>query len=111
MGGRLETRRRAIPKRGGSMPALTRTHQSKASAREMTWPLRTYITLAAVPPAAAWARRIVVGELGTWGLAALAEPVELLVSEIITNALQASGDLDTVLADRYRQQPNSVKYE
>ena len=93
------------------MPAVTRTHQSKASAREMTWPLRTYITLVAVPTAAAWARRLVVEELDTWGLTALAERAELLVSELVTNALRASGDLDPALAERYQQQPNAVKYE
>jgi anti-sigma regulatory factor (Ser/Thr protein kinase) len=77
----------------------------------MTWPLQTYITLVAVPTAAAWARRLVVEELGTWGLVALAETVELLVSELVTNALRASDDVDPVLAERYQRQPNAVKYE
>jgi hypothetical protein len=32
--------------------------------------------------------------LGEWGLAALADPAELIVSELVTNSVQASSDED-----------------
>jgi anti-sigma regulatory factor (Ser/Thr protein kinase) len=64
-----------------------------------TWPLRSHLELGALPSAVPSARlhaRLVVAE---WGLAELAEVVELAVSEIVTNAVQASAGLT---ASRYR---------
>lgn len=58
-----------------------------------TWPLQSYLELGALPSAVPSARlhaRLVVGE---WGLPELIEVVELIVSELTTNAIQASQGL------------------
>jgi anti-sigma regulatory factor (Ser/Thr protein kinase) len=57
------------------------------------WPLQTHLELAALPSAVSCARghvRLVACE---WGLPDLAETAELLASELITNAVQASDRL------------------
>jgi anti-sigma regulatory factor (Ser/Thr protein kinase) len=57
------------------------------------WPMHSRLELAALNTAPACARkhaRLVVAE---WGLAALADTVELLVSELVTNAVHASDGL------------------
>jgi anti-sigma regulatory factor (Ser/Thr protein kinase) len=57
------------------------------------WPLRSYLALAALPEAVPCARlhaRLVVCE---WGLRHLAATVELVVSELVTNGLQATSGL------------------
>ncbi len=54
------------------------------------WPLHSYLELGALPGAVTSARlhaRLVVSE---WGLERLADDVELVVSELVTNAVQAS---------------------
>ncbi len=54
------------------------------------WPLRSQLEFGPLPGAIPSARlhaRLVVRE---WGLARLADPVELIVSELVTNALRAS---------------------
>jgi len=68
---------------------------STASANEpMTltnyWPLRSYLELGALPSAAPHARQHTSQMLRNWDLGELAEPTELVVSELITNAIQAS---------------------
>lgn len=63
------------------------------------WPLRSYLELGALPSAVPSARlhaRLVVGE---WGLGDLAETAELVVSELVTNAVVASEGL---IGCRYR---------
>jgi len=54
------------------------------------WPLHAALDLGALPTAPgcgrAWTRQI----LWEWGLSALQESTELLVSELVTNAVQAS---------------------
>jgi hypothetical protein len=57
------------------------------------WPLHSRLELAALDTAPACARkhaRLVVTE---WGQAALADTTEILVSELVTNAVQASAGL------------------
>jgi anti-sigma regulatory factor (Ser/Thr protein kinase) len=63
------------------------------AAEMATWPLCSYLELGALPTAAGCARkhaRLLVAE---WGLAELADTVELVVSELVTNSVQASVDL------------------
>jgi hypothetical protein len=58
-----------------------------------SWPLRSYLELGTLPTAVPCARghtRLVMAE---WGLAHMADPVELIVSELVTNGLRASADL------------------
>jgi Histidine kinase-like ATPase domain len=54
------------------------------------WPLRSYLELRALPVSVRSARLHARTTLGEWQLGAFAETVELLVSEITTNAVRAS---------------------
>jgi hypothetical protein len=54
------------------------------------WPLRSFLELGAVPGAVPCARLHVRQVLWEWGPAAFSENTELLVSELITNAVQIS---------------------
>ncbi len=54
------------------------------------WPLRTCLELAALPTAVPCARLHAKNVLHEWHLGPLADTVELLVSEIVTNAVRAS---------------------
>ncbi|HUA29186.1 MAG TPA: ATP-binding protein [Streptosporangiaceae bacterium] len=59
-------------------------------ADETDWPLQSQLELGAYPTAVPCARlhsRLVAGE---WGLTGMAEVVELIVSELTTNAVQAT---------------------
>lgn len=65
------------------------------AAPETERPLQTHLELAALPSAVPCARghvRVVALE---WGLGELADNAELLVSELVTNAIQASEKLRT----------------
>jgi anti-sigma regulatory factor (Ser/Thr protein kinase) len=56
----------------------------------MNWPLASYLELGALPSAVPSARlhaRLVMAE---WGFASLADAAELIVSELVTNAIKAS---------------------
>ena len=59
------------------------------------WPLQTRLELAAQPTAPGVVRGHVRAVAHEWGLAGLADTAELLVSEISTNAVQASQRLRT----------------
>lgn len=54
------------------------------------WPMQLYLELWALPRTVPDARRHTRQALREWGLEELSETVELLVSEIITNAVHAS---------------------
>jgi anti-sigma regulatory factor (Ser/Thr protein kinase) len=56
------------------------------------WPLRSYLELVALPGAVPWARLHARQVLSEWHLANRADTVELLVSELVTNAVRASAD-------------------
>lgn len=59
----------------------------------VTWPLRTYLELGALPSAVPCARLHARQVLWEWGLCGLAETVELVVSELMTNAVRATEGL------------------
>jgi anti-sigma regulatory factor (Ser/Thr protein kinase) len=59
-------------------------------------PLQTRLPLAALPTAPMVARGHVRAVACEWGLAELADTAELLVSELVTNAVQASAKLRTL---------------
>jgi anti-sigma regulatory factor (Ser/Thr protein kinase) len=59
------------------------------------WPLVSHLELAALPTAVPCARRHARAITLEWGLAALADDVELAVSELVTNAQRASACLAT----------------
>ncbi len=73
------------------------------------WPLQTFLELGALPGAVPCARLHARQLLWEWGLTAFSERVELLVSELITNAINASQSMEWIfpvrlwlLADRAR---------
>jgi anti-sigma regulatory factor (Ser/Thr protein kinase) len=51
-----------------------------------------YVRLAALPSAVPWARRVLRHMLDEWQLESMADPAALLVSELVTNAVEASAD-------------------
>ncbi|MEV6115911.1 ATP-binding protein [Streptomyces sp. NPDC052109] len=56
--------------------------RGRASAWEASWPLRRELT------SVGRARRLVAGQLKDWAVAEFADAAELLVSELVTNALR-----------------------
>jgi anti-sigma regulatory factor (Ser/Thr protein kinase) len=62
--------------------------QGQAGADE--WPLQSYLELGALPGAVPCARLHAKQVLWEWGLSAFSENAELLLSELVTNAIQAS---------------------
>jgi anti-sigma regulatory factor (Ser/Thr protein kinase) len=60
------------------------------------WPLRDFIELGALPGAVPCARLHSRQLMWEWRLASLSENVELLVSELVTNAVQASRSMGPV---------------
>jgi anti-sigma regulatory factor (Ser/Thr protein kinase) len=61
------------------------------------WPPCAHFELAAAPDAVPQARRLVRQVLSDWGRTDVTDTVELVVSEIVTNAVRAAGGLS---ADR-----------
>jgi anti-sigma regulatory factor (Ser/Thr protein kinase) len=70
-----------------AVPALL-PDQDLARMRE--WPLRSFLELRALPASVRTARVHALAMLNEWCLAALNDTVELLASEIATNAVRAS---------------------
>jgi anti-sigma regulatory factor (Ser/Thr protein kinase) len=73
------------------------------------WPLRDFLELGALPGAVPCARLHVRQLLWEWNLASLSEAIELITSELLTNAVQVSRKHDLLapvrlwlLADRQR---------
>ncbi len=64
----------------------------KELARRQEWPLRSYLELRALPACVRSARLHAKNILCEWRVNALTDTVELLVSEIITNAVRASAN-------------------
>ena len=82
----------AYSRRVARPPAEPAVQADQDLPRMQEWPLRSYLELRALPESAGSARRHAKSVLAGWRLEALADTVELLVSEIITNAVRASAD-------------------
>lgn len=78
------TARELDPRQGGSGQYGRRALMASG------WPKQSCLELWALPQAVPEARRHTRQVLHEWGLAELSETVELLVSEIVTNAVHAS---------------------
>ena len=74
-----------------------------ASTRD--WSLRSYLELGALPTAVPCARLHAKNILCEWDMGSLADTVELLVSEIATNAVRASASTPGQLWSRYEGLP------
>ncbi|HEY5990081.1 MAG TPA: ATP-binding protein [Streptosporangiaceae bacterium] len=61
-----------------------------------TWPLRSFLELGALPGAVPCARLHSRQLLWEWGISQVSEQVELLVSELMTNAVNASRSIEGV---------------
>ena len=82
---------------------MERTRQSIGGTTRVTanvWPLRSYLELGALPTAVPCARLHARHLVWEWGLDGLAESTELLVSELVTNAVQATARLEDHTAVR-----------
>jgi anti-sigma regulatory factor (Ser/Thr protein kinase) len=64
-------------------------HGGRAMVDEQAWPLHSHLELAARPGAVPRARHHARRVLADWDLGALGEPAELVVSELVTNAIRA----------------------
>jgi anti-sigma regulatory factor (Ser/Thr protein kinase) len=64
------------------------------------WPLRSHLELGALPTAVPCARLHARQMLWEWGLDGMAETAELLVSELVTNAVKATAGHDQLLPVR-----------
>ncbi len=74
----------------GAGPAFQRDDERRGAPMASDWPLRSCLELAALPGAVPCARLHARQVLWEWGHGAVAESAELLVSEIVTNAVRAS---------------------
>jgi anti-sigma regulatory factor (Ser/Thr protein kinase) len=86
----------AVPAGRGALRASAAEPGSGAGAVIQHWPLASYLPpLAALATAPACARGHVRALAREWGLADLADTAELLISELVTNAIRASDRLTT----------------
>ena len=60
----------------------------------VSWPLSSGLVLGALPTAASCGRLHAKNVVWEWGLAHLGDTIELLVSELLTNAVKASSSPD-----------------
>src|SRR6266567_5818044 len=79
--------------RQGTAPVPVSPPHLEAMGAFDDWPLRTSLELGALPGAVPCARLHTRQVLWEWGFAALVETIELIVSELVTNAIQASEGL------------------
>jgi Histidine kinase-like ATPase domain len=80
----------ACPSRVAKFSAEPALQPSQELVRMQQWPLLSHIELRALPASARSARLVTKSALHGWRLGGLAETAELLVSEIVTNAVHAS---------------------
>jgi anti-sigma regulatory factor (Ser/Thr protein kinase) len=79
--------------RQASAPFLSR-HDERGARMSEDWPLRSYLELGVLPGAVPCARLHARQVLWEWGLSEFSDSVELLVSELVTNAVQASQSME-----------------
>lgn len=89
-GDRGMTGRGAPPRQGG---------KGRAAPATAGWPLRSHLELAAFPSAVPCTRLHAKQIAWEWGLGSIAETVELVVSELATNAVNISAGADGSVPD------------
>jgi anti-sigma regulatory factor (Ser/Thr protein kinase) len=75
---------------GPGDPAFDRNEEDPVVPDCSGWPLQSYLELATLPSAVPCARLHARQILWEWGLQALTDTAELIVSELVTNAINAS---------------------
>jgi hypothetical protein len=96
--GRSRSMARGPEHGSGAGPASARERQR---GDEQAWPLGSYLELGALPSAVPCARLHAKQVIWEWNLDGLTETIELIVSELVTNAQRASASLT---GSRYRGQ-------
>ena len=76
-----------------------------------TWSRQSQLTLVAIPNASYWARRHTEDLLREWGAETLSSDAQLVVTELVTNAMKESGGLDAYAQNVYIQEPRAIPYE
>ncbi len=94
----------------GAGPVLHQAGERRAATSSAGWPLRSRLELAALPsavPSVRWHARLIVRE---WGLGGIAGNVELVVSELATNAVKVSAGIgsSTPGDDYYQIAPRCI---
>jgi anti-sigma regulatory factor (Ser/Thr protein kinase) len=82
-------------------PVLVPPSQLRGMGMGDDWPLQSYLELGALPSAVPCARAHAKQLLWEWGLTELTESVELLVTELTTNAMRASQSFDPIQPIRF----------
>jgi anti-sigma regulatory factor (Ser/Thr protein kinase) len=82
-------------RRGGALAPVPPSHHGHDLER---WPLRGTLILGALPDAVPSARAHLRQLLTSWGRAALSPDVSVVVSELVTNSVAASGELQLAAA-------------
>lgn len=72
------------------LPTVTMAGTARFAPFAARWPLRTFLELGALPGAVPCARLHARNVLAEWGLTVFSESTGLLVSELVTNAIQIS---------------------
>jgi anti-sigma regulatory factor (Ser/Thr protein kinase) len=85
---------RGPSKSGAPVPVLP--PQSQGMGMDSEWPLQDFIELGALPGAVPCARLHARQLMCEWGLTGLSESIELLVSELVTNAMHASRAMEPI---------------
>jgi len=96
-----------VPKAFASVPVLPSQRQGTNMADN--WPLRSYLELGALHGAVPCARLHTRQLLWEWRLSEMIDNVELLVSELVTNALHASEAMRQALPIRLWLLSNNVR--
>lgn len=98
----------AVPGTSGA-PVPVLPPQCQGMGMDSEWPLRDFIELGALPGAVPCARLHARQLMWEWGFTQLSESVELLVSELVTNAIQITRAMERItpvrlwlLADKTR---------
>jgi len=96
------------PRKSGA-PVSVLPRQCQGTVIDDVWPLRDFIELGALPGAVPCARLHARQLMWEWGLTRFSESAELLVSELVTNAVYASRAIERItpvrlwlLADKTR---------
>jgi anti-sigma regulatory factor (Ser/Thr protein kinase) len=84
----------AAPERRYLSAVLARPGLTDRRAEMDSWPRQDFLELSTLPSAVPCARQHARHVLRTWDLGRLAEPVELVVSELLTNAITAARAVD-----------------
>jgi anti-sigma regulatory factor (Ser/Thr protein kinase) len=85
---------------GDGIRAVRPISEPRGQSTADVWPLRSHLELGALPGAVACARLHARQVLWEWGLSAFSDDAELLVSELVTNATEASLSTERILPVR-----------